>query len=226
MIQTLDDPGRDPRSFTVHFSNAPANGPVTIECAIERAGRSLSTLSARMRQHDRLIALALGAFSAPRQSFEVSDARMPDAPAPEALDRMRAQEDGLPKFLDNFDMRWAIGSPPGSEALEALAGGWVRTAGHDIADPVVVTCFMDAWPPPLFSRVRKIFAAPTIDLTVHFLAPLPSPGAEGDEFYLGSFVTRTVNDGFFEEDGELWTRDGRLLARSRQLAIVAPMPKR
>lgn len=224
MTLTLDNAARAPRSFTVHFSNAPANGAVTISCVIERSGRSLSTVSARMLQGERLIALALGAFSAPRESVELNDARMPDAPPPEELEPLRPGKGGVPTFLGNFEMRWAIGVPPGSESREALAGGWIRTASPQAPDPMLVTCFMDAWVPPLFSRLRGRFAAPTIDLTVHFLAPLPPPGAGQDDFYLGKFLTRTVSSGFFEEDGELWTRSGRLLARSRQLAIVAPFP--
>ena len=42
------------------------------------------------------------------------------------------------------------------------------------------------------------------------------------EFVLGRFSSRLLHDGFFEEDGELWAPDGRLLAQSRQLAIVLP----
>jgi acyl-CoA thioesterase len=226
MTLSLDDPGRAPRSFTVHFANAPANGRVTISCALERSGRSLSTVSARMTQGETLIALALGAFSLPREGAERNDARMPETPAPEELEPLPRGEGSIASFMENFDMRWAIGAPPGSGAPVALAGGWIRMADPQPPDPVHVTCLMDAWPPPLFSSTRERFAAPTIELTVHFLAPLPPPDAEPGDFYLGSFETRTVFEGFFEEEGELWTRDGRLLARSRQLAIVLPLRER
>ena len=58
--------------------------------------------------------------------------------------------------------------------------------------------------------------APTIDLTVHFRAPLPL----ADSLLLGRFRSSLVRDGFFDEDGELWTPDGTLVAQSRQLGLL------
>jgi acyl-CoA thioesterase len=61
-------------------------------------------------------------------------------------------------------------------------------------------------------------AAPTIDLTVHYRAPLPLP----DGPLLGHFTNAVVRDGFFDEDGLLWTADGTLVAQSRQLGLLIP----
>src|SRR5436190_13175023 len=58
MGSAVDDHSRSPRSLTIHYTAAPAEGPVRIRTTIERAGRSLTTVSARMEQDGKLIALA------------------------------------------------------------------------------------------------------------------------------------------------------------------------
>src|SRR3954447_20671787 len=60
MGAAVDDHSRAARSLTIHYTAAPAEGPVRITTTVERAGRSLTTISARMEQDGRLIALALG----------------------------------------------------------------------------------------------------------------------------------------------------------------------
>jgi acyl-CoA thioesterase len=73
----------------------------------------------------------------------------------------------------------------------------------------------DAWWPSPLPRLTRPAALPTIDLTVHFRSP-----PVGDGHVLAVFRSSTSAGGFFEEDGELWSRDGVLLAQSRQLALL------
>lgn len=221
LTATVGDSARAPRSLTVHFLAVPEEGPVRIECAVERAGRSLSTLSARMLQGERVMALGLASFSTPWPGIGYADAPMPDVPAPEEIARVEAGG-GLPEFVANFDMRFAIGPVPFSSAQRALTGGWLRLAEPEPLDPVAVAAYMDAWAPALFARTSAPVGAPTIDYTVHFRATLPRPDAGREDFQLARFSSSVAAEGFWEEDGELWSRDGTLLAQSRQLALVLP----
>jgi hypothetical protein len=41
---------------------------------------------------------------------------------------------------------------------------------------------------------------------------------------LATFNARRSSDGLWDENGELWSRDGRLLVQSRQLAAHIQMP--
>jgi acyl-CoA thioesterase len=219
LIDTLDDPTRPVRSFTTHFISAPVLGEFEIVVQLEKSGRSMSFLSARSQQDGRAFALSLAAFSGAWSGLEFNTAAMPDVPSPEESFVVPFEGEGVPNFLQNIDMRWNQGDRPFSGADEALVGGWFRMREPVIADAPVVAALLDAWAPAIFPVAAQPVIAPTIDLTMHFRAPLPVPGAKADDFYLGRFNSTLGREGFFEEDGQIWSPDGNLIAQSRQLAL-------
>ena len=219
LIDTVDDAERAPRSLTVHYAAAPEAGPARIETELIRSGSKLSTLSARLVQNDVTVALGVAAFSKAWGGLDYTDVTMPDTLGPEEGFPVHEVE-SVPEFVKRFHMMATLGEPPMSGAKEARLGGWIRMAEPVIADAVVVATLMDAWMPVVFPVATEQIVAPTIDLTIHFRAPLPHLGAEPDDHYLGVFWSHLARDGFFEEDGELWSKDGVLLAQSRQLALT------
>src|SRR3954451_5299451 len=62
----VGDDSRVARSLTIHYTAGPEEGAGRIRTTVERAGRGMTTVSARMEQDDRLIALAIGAYSKSR----------------------------------------------------------------------------------------------------------------------------------------------------------------
>jgi acyl-CoA thioesterase len=56
MELAIGDPQRQPRSLTVHFLRPPKLGPVTARPIVERAGRALSTVTARLEQDGKPVA--------------------------------------------------------------------------------------------------------------------------------------------------------------------------
>ena len=214
------DQDRHIRSFTTHFLAAPHAGPMEIRTSIQRTGKSMTFLSARAVQEDRPIAMALAAFSVPWPGLEFDDNPAPEVPGPDEGFPVPTEGGGIPKFLGNFDMRWIFGERPFSGADEAVVGGWFRLREPEVADAPVMACLLDAWAPAVFPRAKQLVVAPTIDLTMHFRSPLPLEGAGAEDFYLGRFKSTLARDGFFEEDGEVWSKDGVLIAQSRQLALA------
>jgi acyl-CoA thioesterase len=220
--QAVADPARVLRSFTVHYLRPPAEGAARIEVRIERTGRSVTTASARLLQAGQLQALALAAFAVPRASPELHHALPPEVAPPEAC----PPRDGSPiPIHERYEQRFAIGPLPftGPRTREARTGGWLRLTEPRPLDAALLVAYADAWPPSLFACSELPGMAggiPTVDLTVHVRTPLPVPGLAPDEPVLVSFRTREVSQGVLEEDGEIWSRDGRLLAHSRQLAIL------
>ena len=121
-----------------------------------------------------------------------------------------------PAFTGHITMETRFCEPMFSGAERALVGGWMGLRESRPIDALTVAVLSDAWFPAPWPRLRKLAPAPTIELTVHFRAPLPLP----DSLLLGRFRTRHIEDGFFDEDGELWAPDGTLVARSRQLGLL------
>jgi acyl-CoA thioesterase len=222
LTETVNDETRPIRSFSTHFLSAPTEGDVEVTTKIERLGRSMTFASARLQQEDQIVALSLAAFSSSRDGFEFDDSKMPEVASPEDGFKVPTYGEGVPRFLGNFDMRWLIGGPPFSGSPKAELGGWIRLDPPTVADAPAVACLLDAWAPAIFPRATERVICPTIDLTMHFRSPLPHDGAAAEDFYLGRFWSQMLRDGFFEEDGELWSADGTLLAQSRQLALALP----
>jgi acyl-CoA thioesterase len=219
MEQAVADPARQLRSVTIHYVRPPLEGAARIETRVERVGRSLTTISARLVQGDSLQALALAAFSKPRVTAEIHHAVMPEVAPPEALAPRR---DSRVPIHERYEQRWAIGPRyfEGARGREAITGGWIRLAeGQRSIDGTLLAALADAWPPAVFASHElpmTLGGVPTVDLTVHVRAALPLPA----DFVLAVFRTREVAGGFLEEDGELFSRDGRLLAHSRQLGVM------
>ncbi len=229
LTDAVDEPGRTPRSLTIHYARAPQEGPVEIDCRIERQGRSLSTLSARMYQGDRLAAIALAAFSVPWPAPEISELQMPDVAPPEPERVAGAQlRYGAPEFNRHVVLQPRIGGLPFGDGHAPMdVGGWLGLDPPRALDAISLAFFCDALVPPVMIRVGRM-AVPTVDLTIHFRTSLPPSAGPGDgELCFAAFRSRVVHEGFFEEDGVIWAADGTVLAQSRQLGVViAPHDER
>ena len=235
MLETAD-PQRAPRSLTIHYTRPPAEGPVDVEVTTEREGRMVSTLSARMLQNGKLMAVALAAVAKDQPAMSFSDARPPAVRPP---DELAAGPTDMPSpsggpneipMRQRYESRWAIGAPPGATSggaapadtrggVPAEVGGWIRLADPTRVDHTVVAALTDAWMPAVFSRMQVPVAVPTVELTVHFREP---PAFE-PQWSLVRFRSRHAAHGYVEEEGEVWSEDGRLLAQSRQLALLLSM---
>jgi acyl-CoA thioesterase len=229
LIESVEDDARAPRSLTIHYARAPEPGPVRIRTRIEREGRSLSTLSARMEQDGQLVALVLAAFSVPWSAQEIAELPMPQVAPPDPV-----RESGsllnkhAPPFVRHLVLQPRMGAVPftGSDHPMEI-GGWLGLAEERPIDALSLAFFSDALFSPPFIRLTEPAATPTIDLTVHFRTPMPREAdADPGELCLARFCTGLVHEGFFEEDGVIWAADGTVLIQSRQLGIVLPITNR
>lgn len=212
----VDDPQRALRSLTVHYLAAPVEGEAEVAVRVERRGRGMTTVSARLLQDGRTMAIALAALGGARPgTIEYAHVAMPSVPPPEEIPAIPQEHSPVP-VVRNYVVRPAIGTPPMGGGDVAHTGGWLRLREARPLDELLLVAMCDAWWPAPFLLLDRPIGAPTVDLTVHLRAPLPRD-ADDVLIEVRSDVGR---DGFFEEDARLFARDGTLLAHSRQLALL------
>jgi acyl-CoA thioesterase len=172
-------------------------------------------VSLRFEQDGKVVALALGALAVWRGGSREHQVLVPPrVKPPGAVEPVPDDLPGLPAFTRNYRYRWAVEAA--GAGSEPRVGGWIATREPRPVDHVSLAAFADAFPPAVFTLLDgRTAAAPTIDLTIHFRAPILPAG-----WVLAAFETGQLAGGRFEEDGELWSEDGVLLAQSRQLAFL------
>jgi acyl-CoA thioesterase len=219
MMRELQAPERLPRSFTVHFC-APVNeADAVITVRLERAGRQVSHLSARLEQAGQVACLASATFAQSRDtSLVFTHAQAPAAPSPHDLPSLPTQ--ALPAFGAHFDYRWFRGIPF-SGAPEADMGGWLRPRQHEPLDAPLLVGLLDAFPSAAFARLEGFANGATLDYTAHFYAPLPLVLAP-DAFLLRTSHSRHAAEGYADDLAELWTAEGQRIGQLRQMAAIFP----
>src|SRR5215207_5479345 len=212
-------PGTEPLSTSVHFVKPAVPGPAEIEVELVKRGRLKSTVSARLSQDgsERLRVLATCADRAALGWPAEFAPQRPQIPGPEDCQAPPVAAGAEATIAARFDYRvtpqtrWVTGTKSGQARLD----GCIRFADGREPDLAALPLFVDAFPPAIY-EVADAVLVPTLDFTVH-LRRRPAPG-----WLQARLETRALDGGIIDEDGELWDSAGRLVATSRQLALVLP----
>ncbi len=211
----------DPIVVSAHYLSASGPGPATVSTRVLREGGTVATVAADLAQGGdvRLTALATFGTLADLPGDVATTAVPPDIPpVDDCVPGSMAPEDvrRFAPFIERFDMRfdpsmigWALGQPSGRGEMQA----WFRLADGRDPDPLSLLMVVDALPPVSMDLGRAGWA-PTLELTAHVRA-VPAPG-----WLRIRHATRNVAGGMFEEDCEVWDSTDRLVAQSRQLALL------
>ena len=200
---------------TAQYLRRTLPGPATVTTEVLRSGRMVM-MHAQLAQHGEVAVHASGVFAdragLPRRSRV--DLAPPDLPPPEQCLALSDLDGGWPPVVDRLEhrippeqLRW----PAGAVHDHATVAGWYRPLVGQ-ADEACVPFLLDALFPPVFAIGMQAFA-PTIELSVQVRRP------PGDGWLRHRFATRAITGGVMEEDGELWTAGGELVALSRQTAL-------
>lgn len=198
-------------------------GPADVFVEPMRHGRRLSAAQVRLVQDgkERLrVVTTFGDLAAAVGRTEMRNSP-PDLPPPEQCAGLATRE-SVPGFTlaDRVETRyvelpgWRRGAPAGKLTDEF----WMRftpdaSGAHRAPDPISVAAMVDMATPPVIDLGEP--GSTTIELSIH-VRGLPAAG-----WLACRASTQHVIDGFHDEDFEIWDSSGRLVAQSRQLALLS-----
>ncbi len=222
----VESPQVRPVSFYCHYLSVAAFGPVEVEVAALRSGRTVTSQRVSLTQEGIPVLEAMVWSVGDVEGLEHHDERPPEVPDPDEL-RPRVYDteanDSDPgrrprfAFWDNFDQRSPEDGPwPPSGPLPPTWRNWVRyrpTATFD--DPwldaarSLVVLDVGSWPSG--SRPHAYldpgYIAPSLDLYAAF----HGPGHES-EWVLLDAHSPLAQHGMLAWTGRVWSEDRRLLA--------------
>ncbi len=228
MQAELDVPAQRLRSVTTVFAAQVRPGPVEIDVTVLRRGRSMSQLSATVRnvgEHAGHTSIAV--FGDRRPGFEFVDVAPPSVPPPEACPSFRdPPPPGFERrmtfsYWEHVEGRSAIGHAPWHEWTPTTSerAYWYRfddsplvDGGH--LDPVAVVTLCDTMPGAISERVgpgAPFWLPPSADLTVHLF------GDAGPGWLLSHNRARAAGDGYASVEMTLWDPSRGLVAYATQM---------
>jgi acyl-CoA thioesterase II len=209
-----------PASVSAHFLRVAEFAPIDVEVLALRLGRRSESLRVSIRQEGRPVLEALVRTAAEGAGLAHVHEPPPTVPPPEALpDPVSLRTDAGPRypFWNNFEAR--VVDP--ARFLEAERTGepvwreWYRfTPRARFEDPFVdagrLLLLIDTlgWPAACRPHPRNSgFQAPSLDVSAWFHALDPAC-----EWLLADHVSPVAAHGLMGTRGQIWSRDGRLLA--------------
>lgn len=240
MERVLGHPEQTLRTMTSMFAGQVACGPVVIDVRALRRGRSMSQLTATVRNPDAAAGLtAVAAFGAPRRGFDFTELVFPDVPGPEGVRSFRDplpegvefewDREPMPFWEEVIQSRPVIGRPPWEpfEDGPAEAAYWYRLdhpplredGTLDVAGPIVMCDTMPSSVGQKLGPDSGQWFAPSVDYTLHVFAPT------SDGWLLAHHKARHAGDGYASIELALWDPAGdgepRLVAYGTQVMLFA-----
>ncbi len=207
----------EPVALTVNFAAPIADGDFDICRRAARTNRTNQHWTVELSQQGEIKTTATAVFGNHRDTWSDTEAAMPVVPSPDRIPR--TDHTNLPIWVHMYDMRFADGSFSGGNVETGPTSAstlWVRDTAQRAIDFAALTALSDIFFPRIFLR-RGIVPSGTISMTTYFHADRGHLDALGGDFILGTAHANRFDRGFFDQNAQLWGRDGALLATTYQI---------
>ena len=213
----------DPLSLTVNFCAPIAQGPFDLDVRLIKANRSTQHWSVELTQGGTEVAtFATAVFAARRPSWSHQPAAFPQAPPFEAA-RPYPKSSLKMSWVRQYDFRFVEGEPelggaPHLVPASAFSRLWIGDSKPRPVDVLSLTSMSDAFFGRIFHVRNEFVPFGTVSLTTYFHADAVDLAAEDITHVLATADAKIFHKSYGDQNGELWSPNGRLLATTTQIA--------
>jgi acyl-CoA thioesterase len=220
----MDHPERagSPLALTVNYCAPIAEGAFDLDVRLVKANRSSQHWCVELTQKNGEVAtLATAVFADRRPSWSHQQAQFPQAVP---FDQIRPFPKIAASWANQYDFRFVEGNPdfsgaaPQAEPASALSKVWIGDRVPRKIDMLSLMAMSDAFFGRVFHAKRELVPFGTVSLTTYFHVAAEDLATEDISRVLAVADAKIFHKSYGDQNGELWSPNGRLLATTTQIA--------
>ncbi len=206
----------DPLTLTINYAAPIERGPFTVTARPLRSTRTTQHWALQLMQGDdpAPYASAVSVFAVRRSTWNLTEAVPPD------VRHLQASEQSLPfpnlRWPAMYEMRYVRGNAM-VENEDSLTYSWIRDAQPRDLDYASLASVCDAFFPRIFLRRPQLVPVGTVSLNIYFHVDAAALARQGTHAVLAVARANIFSQGYFDQQGEIWGQDNRLLATTQQI---------
>lgn len=205
----------DPVSLTVNFVAPIQRGEFFVEPRRVRSSRSTQHWSVQIVQREEITTSAIAVFGVRRPTWTLTEAAPPQTLGPDAAVRFQAPRD-LMRWPSMYDIRYVRGQIR-QHNPDSVTHSWISDAQPRAIDYLSLAAYCDTFAPRLLFRRPLFVPLGTVSLNIYYHVDAAELAAHGAAPVLGVAYGQVYHKGYFDQQAQVWGRDGRLLATTQQV---------
>ena len=211
----------DPLSLTVNFCAPIAEGAFDLDVRLVKANRSSQHWCVELSQGGGEVAtLATAVFAERRPSWSHQQAAFPGTVP---FEQARQFPNTPMTWTHQYDFRFVDGEPswdstPSSAPPNSFTKLWIGDRVPRKVDALSLMSMSDAFFGRVFHARRELIPFGTVSITTYFHADADDLAAEDITHVLAVADAKIFHKSYGDQNGELWSPNGRLLATTTQIA--------
>jgi acyl-CoA thioesterase len=210
----------DPLALTVNFCAPVVQGEFDLDIRLVKANRSSQHWSVEMTQDKAgVVTLATAVFAERRPSWSHQPAPFPQATVFEQT--LPYAKIALP-WVKQYDFRFVEGEPRIGSSTKTIPSSafsklWIGDRTPRKIDALSLMSMSDAFFGRVFHARNELVPLGTVSMTTYFHTSTEDLAAEDITRVLATADAKIFHKSYGDQNGELWSPNGRLLATTTQI---------